>query len=128
MTSLKDQTTTDLDNVLDDLAGLTWIPGITQILDGIRETQTAIAEGALSLDATQTLIASIAGSTGADLVSALAHLTAHATNPHTNPALQQITAAQQKDCQRHGEAALYHLADDWLHQHASEASAAISSY
>ncbi|MFG2677025.1 hypothetical protein [Streptomyces sp. NPDC048445] len=119
---------TEFDNVLDDLAGLTWLPGITQILDGIREAQTAISRGDLTTDATQTLIAGIAGSAGADLVSALAHLTAHATNPHTNPALHQLPATQQKETQHHGETALFHLTDTWLHQHASEASAAISQY
>ncbi|MEU5660100.1 hypothetical protein ABZ802_31455 [Streptomyces sp. NPDC047737] len=120
--------TTDLDDVLDDLAGLTWIPGINTILTGIRETQDAINEGHLTLDATQTLLAGTAGSAGADLVTALAHLVTTATNPDTNPTLRRLPLDQQKETQHHGEIALYNLTDTDLHQPASEASAAISSH
>ncbi|MFG2540651.1 hypothetical protein ACGFU4_35975 [Streptomyces sp. NPDC048511] len=128
MTALAAQTATELDDVLDDLTGLDWIPGINTILTGIREAQTAILAGRLDPDATQTLIAATAGSAGADLVTALAQLVATATNSDTNPALRQLTDRQQKDTQYHGEIALHALTDTDVHQPASEASAAISSY
>lgn len=128
MTTLAAMTATDLDDVLDDLAGLDWIPGISTILTGIRETQAAITTGRLTLDATQTLTAATAGSNGADLVTALAHLVATATNADSNPALRALPRDQQKEAQHHGEIALYALTDNDLHQPASEASAAISSY
>ncbi|WP_331728817.1 hypothetical protein OG693_39480 (plasmid) [Streptomyces sp. NBC_01259] len=118
---------TELDNVLDDLTGLSWLPGIAQILDGIRKAQTAISQGDLTTDATQTLIAGIAGSAGADLITALAHLTAHAASG-VNPSLRTLPLDQQKDAQRYGELVVYDLSDPKLHQAASEASAAISSY
>ena len=124
MTALAALTATELD----DLTGLDWIPGISTILTGIREAQTAILAGRLDLDATQTLIAATAGSAGADLVTALAQLVATATNPDTNPALRQLTDRQQKDTQHHGEIALYALTDTDVHQPASEASAAISQH
>ena len=128
MTAPAALTATDLDDVLDHLAGLDWIPGIGTILTGIREAQTAVLAGRLDLDATQTLIATTAGSAGADLITALAHLAATATNPDTNPALRHLPLDQQKDTQHHGEIALYALTDTDLHQPASEASAAISSH
>lgn len=120
--------TTDLDDVLDDLDGLDWIPGISSILTGLRETQDAITAGHLSTDATQTLLAGIAGSNGADLITALAHLITHATNSDTNPALRQLPLHQQKETQHHGELAAYALTDDDIHQPTSEASAAISQH
>jgi hypothetical protein len=128
VTALAVLTATDLDDVLDDLTGLDWIPGITSILTGLRETQDAILAGRLNTDATQTLIAATAGSAGADLVTALGRLVAAATNPDTNPTLRHLPARQQKEAQHHGELAAYALADTDLHQAASEASAAISQY
>ena len=119
---------TDLDNTLDDLDGLTWIPGIDNILTGLRETQTAITQGRLDTDATQTLIATLAGSNGADLITTIAHLITHATNPTTNPALRHLPHHQQQSTRHHGELAAYALTDNDIHQPASEASAAISQY
>lgn len=120
---------TDLDNLLDDLTGFTWLPGITQILDGIRTTARAAATGHLDLDATQTLFAVLTGAAdGTDLVGALAELTAQIATPDTNPALTHLDPHAQKRVQQHGEQARYALLEPDLHAPAAEASAAISSY
>jgi hypothetical protein len=112
-----------LAGLLDDLAGIH--PGIDLIRDGVR----LIALDRLTTDQTQTLDATLAGSSdGTDVITAIAHLIARLNNPHTNPSLRALPFDQQKNAQRHGEQALFALTDDWLHQHASEASAAISSY
>lgn len=109
----------DLAGTLDDLAGIH--PGIDQIRDGIR----LLAVDRLTLDQTQTLLATLAGSAGADILTALALLVQRLTNPDTNPALRALSADQQKQTERHGQAAVFNLTDPDLHQSASEASAAI---
>ncbi|MFE7111783.1 hypothetical protein ACFU98_29565 [Streptomyces sp. NPDC057575] len=112
----------DLAGVLDDLDGIH--PGIDHLRNGIR----LLALDRHSADKTQTLLAALAGSTGADILTALAHLVARLSTADTNPALCHLPLAQQKTAQRHGETALYDLTDPQLHQPASEASAAISSH
>lgn len=113
----------DLAGVLDDLANIH--PGIDLLRDGIR----LLALDRHTTDQTQTLLATLAGSSdGTDIVTALAHLIARLTNPHTSPSLRTLPFDQQKEARHHGEQAQFALTDDWLHQHASEASAAISSY
>ncbi|MEU3656433.1 hypothetical protein AB0E67_27225 [Streptomyces sp. NPDC032161] len=113
---------TDLDGLFDDLAGIH--PGIDQILSGIR----LLALDRHSADRTQTLLAALAGSNGADILTALAHLVARLSTADTNPALRHLPLDRQKAAQQHGETAVYDLTDPQLHQHASEASAAISSH
>ena len=96
--------------------------GIDLIRDGIR----LIALDRLTPDETQTLIARLAGSSeNDDVLTALAHLIARLSNADTNPSLRTLPLDQQKTAQHHGEQAQFHLTDEWLHQHASEASAAI---
>ncbi|THA29207.1 hypothetical protein E6R18_25185 [Streptomyces sp. A1277] len=128
MNALAAAAATDLDNTIDDLAGLDWIPGIDHILTGLRTTQDAITRGDLTPDTTQTLLAVLAGSAGVDLITAIGQLITHATNPHTNPALHTLTRAQRKETQHQGELALFDLTDPRIHQHASAASAAISHH
>ncbi|MFD7615793.1 hypothetical protein [Streptomyces sp. NPDC059802] len=119
----------DLADLLDDLAGLSWLPGFDYLTAFIRTAAEAAARGELTLDATQTYLAVLAGSSdGTDILTAIAHLVARLATADTNPALRQIPLDQQKAAQHHGEQAQYHLTDDWLHQHASDASAAISSH
>jgi hypothetical protein len=114
---------TELGDVLDDLAGFAWIPGIGQILAGFRETAEAAAAGHLTTDQTQTTLAVTAGSPGVDLLTVLGLLARHLTD--TNPALAAIPDDARKEAQRHTENLVRHLADDELHQHASEAAAAV---
>lgn len=110
----------NLADVLDSLAGVH--AGIDLIRDGIR----LIALDRHTTDGTQTLIAVLAGSTdGTDILTALGLLVARLSNADTNPSLRTLPLDQQKEAQHHGEQAQFHLADDWLHQHASEAAAAI---
>ncbi|MET8746398.1 hypothetical protein [Streptomyces sp. NPDC004728] len=112
----------DLAGVLDDLAGIH--PGIDLLRNGIR----LLALDRHTTDRTQTLLAALAGSNGADILTALAHLVARLSTADTNPALRHLPLNQQKTAQQHGETALYDLTDPQLHQPASEASAAITSH
>jgi hypothetical protein len=114
---------TELGNLLDDLAGIH--PGIDLIRDGVR----LIALDRLTVDGTQTLSATAAGSSeGTDVLTLWGLLLARITNPDTNPCLRTLPFDAQKTAQQHGEALVYDLADEDLHQHASEASAAITSH
>ena len=112
---------TDLGNLLEDLAGVH--PGIDLIRDGIR----LLATDRLTTDQTQTLCAALAGSTdGTDVLTAIGLIVARISNADTNPALRTLPFEQQKAAALHGERLVFDLADDDLHQHASEASAAIT--
>ncbi|ACX71154.1 hypothetical protein pZL12.77c [Streptomyces phage ZL12] len=106
--------------VLDDLGGIH--PGIDLIRDGIRH----LALDRHTTDGTQTLLATLAGSPGADVITAIGHLVARLANADLNPALRGLPLDVQKTAQRHGEQAAFHLADPDLHQPASEASASIT--
>ena len=111
---------TDLSGALEDLAGIH--PGIDLIRDGIR----LLALDRHTVDGTQTLLATLAGSAGADVITAIGHLIARLANADHNPALRTLPLDTQKATQRHGEQAAFHLSDPDLHQPASEASAAIT--
>ncbi|MFD7855167.1 hypothetical protein ACFV6B_12900 [Streptomyces microflavus] len=111
---------TDLAGALDDLDGIH--PGIDLIRDGIR----LLALDRHTVDGTQTLLAALAGSAGADAITAIGHLVARLANADHNPALRNLPLDAQKTAQRHGEQAAFHLADPDLHQPASEASATIT--
>lgn len=110
----------DLDGALDDLAGIH--AGIDLIRDGIRH----LALTRHTADETQTLLAALAGSAGADVITAVGHLVARLANADHNPALRGLPLDVQKDTRLHGEQAAHHLLDSRLHQPASEASAAIT--
>lgn len=111
---------TDLAGALDDLDGIH--PGIDLLRDGIR----LLALDRHTTDGTQTLLAALAGSAGADVIAAVGHLVARLANADHNPALRALPLDIQKQTQRHGELAAYHLADPDLAAHASEASASIT--
>ncbi|WP_328545490.1 hypothetical protein [Streptomyces europaeiscabiei] len=112
---------TELGGVLEDLEG--FHPGIDLIRDGIR----LIATDRLTTAQTQSLCAALAGANGVDVLTAIGLLVARLTDADTNPALRTLPFEQQKTTQLHGENLVRHLADDEdLHQHASEASAAIT--
>ncbi|MFJ1782543.1 hypothetical protein ACIOKA_38190 [Streptomyces anulatus] len=110
----------DLARTLDDLDGIH--PGLDLIRDGIRH----LALDRHTPDGTQTLLAALAGSAGADVITAVGHLVARLANADHNPALRTLPLDVQKTAQRYGEQAAFHLADPDLHQPASEASAAIT--
>ncbi|MEU8101772.1 hypothetical protein [Streptomyces rubiginosohelvolus] len=110
----------DLAGALDDLTGIH--PGVDLIRDGIRH----LALDRHTTDTTQTLLATLAGSAGADVITAVAHLVARLANADHNPALRHLPLDVQKQARRHGEQAAFHLTDPDLHQPASEASAAIT--
>lgn len=112
---------TDLGNTLDELTGVH--PGIDLIRDGLR----LLAVDRLTADQTQTLAVSLAGSTdGADVLTAIGLLVARLTNPDTNPSLRTLDLTTQKRAQGLGAYTAFTLARPDLHQHASEASAAIT--
>ncbi|MFF7335424.1 hypothetical protein [Streptomyces sp. NPDC008150] len=101
---------TPLQDTLDDLSGYDWIPGVTQIVDGIRSAQHAVAAGQLSLDATQTLLSLLGNPNGPDLLTALAHLVQHVTSP-ANPSLGALPDDVRKTVQHCGEAHAYETAE-----------------
>jgi hypothetical protein len=108
---------TELGDLLDDLTGVH--AGIDLIRDGLR----LIALERHSLDRTQTLAVTLAGSPdGTDVLTAIAHLVARLTNPDTNPVLRTLDFDAQKSTQQAGERLVYALSDPDLHQHASDAS------
>lgn len=110
----------DLAGALDDLAGIH--AGIDLIRDGIR----LLALTRHTADGTQTLLATLAGSAGADVITAVGHLVARLANADLNPALHGLPLDTQKTTRLRGEQAAHHLLDTRLHQPASEASAAIT--
>lgn len=114
--------TTDLDDVLDDLSGIH--PGIDLIRQGLNLLATEQHEA----DRLQTIIAALAGSDGADVLTALAHTLTALTDPHTQDALLHLPASRRKDCELQGLLAAYALNDPDLRIPAGNASAAISSY
>jgi hypothetical protein len=108
---------TELGDLLEDLAGVD--AGIDLIRDGLR----LLALQRHSLDRTQTLAVTLAGSPdGTDVITALALTVARLTNPDTNPSLRSLDFDQQKNTQQAGEHLVYALSDPDLHQHASDAS------
>lgn len=111
---------TELGYLLDDLDGIH--PGIDLIRDGIRH----LAHSRLTVDQTQTLAVTLAGSPdGTDLLTAIGLLTARLLNADQNPALRTLDLTAQKDTRLHGERLTFDLADPDLHQHASNASGSI---
>lgn len=110
---------TDLGDVLADLRGIH--PGIDMICDAAR----LIAHDRLSLDQTQTLVAALGGSAGADVLTALALLIERLANADTNPALRTLPLDQQKTARQHGEQTAYGLNDPDLHQPAADTAATI---
>lgn len=117
---------TGLDDTLDDLTGLGWIPGVAQILDGIAAAQNAATTGQLTLDATQTLLSLLGNPYGPDLPEALAGLAQHLTNPDTNLALAALDPDTVKTVQLLGELHAHDTADYTPRDHTNEASARIS--
>lgn len=112
---------TPLDDTLDDLDGFAWIPGMAQILDGIRTAQQAAANGQLNLDATQTLLVLLGNPNGPDLQQALAELAQTITNPDTNTALRALDPHTVKTVQHLGELHVYETAEYAPRDHTNEA-------
>lgn len=116
----------EFDDVLEDLAGFSHLPGFGQILDGLRTIREAAAAGQLSLDATQTLLILCGNPSGPDLPELLAHLAKDLTNPDTNPTLTTLAPDTVKDIQRLGEQHARDTADYTPRDHTNEAAALIS--
>lgn len=93
---------TELADALQDFAGLGWIPGITQILDGLTTIDHAARTGRLSADATQTLLTTIANPNGPDLTHLLALTIKTLTGPD-NQALHGLDDDTRKQIQHLGE-------------------------
>lgn len=101
----------ELADALDDLAGLAWLPGMSDILTGIRTAQAAAAAGELTLDQTQTYLSGLADPHNQDLTLVLALLARCLTNPATNPALLSLDLDTQKDVQHLGEIHVFEAAE-----------------
>lgn len=119
---------TALDDTLDDLAGLAWIPGMAQILNGLSIAQQAARTGGLSLDATQTLLSLLGNPNGPDLTEALAHLAQEITNPDTNPTLTALHPDTAKTVQHLGELHAHETADYAPRDHTNEAAGLIAEH
>ena len=117
-----------LDEVFEDLDGFGWIPGIGQILDGARTLQTAVRDGQVDVDATQTALTIFANPHGPDLPEILALLVQDLTNPHTNPALSGLPDEVAKDVQLLGETHVHQTADYAPRDCPNEAAGLISQH
>lgn len=117
---------TPLDETLDDLAGFAWVPGIGQILDGLRTAQHAARTGGLDVEATQTLLALLGNPGNPDLQAALAHLVQEVTNPDTNRALTHLDPDTAKHVQLLGEMHANETADYAIREHTNEACGLIA--
>jgi hypothetical protein len=93
----------DLDNLLEEFDGLDWIPGVSHILTGVRDLATASREGRMTVDATQTVLTTIAQPNGPDVVEVLSLLVQELTNAKTNPALAVLPDDVRKTVQQLGE-------------------------
>jgi hypothetical protein len=110
----------ELAGLIDDLAG------IDPAIDLLRDAARLIALSRHSVDKTQLLTVTLAGSPdGTDVLTLIGLLVTRLTNADSNPALRTLSLDRQKDTQLHGELLVHHLADPDLHQHASNASGAI---
>ncbi|MGW2863313.1 hypothetical protein [Streptomyces sp. NPDC001205] len=95
----------ELAGTLDDLDGIHC--GIDLIRDGIR----LLGVDRLTADQTQTILAALAGSEGADVLTALALLIRRLTDPVTNPALRPLPYDTAKAVQQLGEQHAYDTAE-----------------
>lgn len=110
----------ELAGLIDDLTGID--PDVDDLCDAARR----IALSRHTLDHTQTLSVTLAGSPdGTDVITLIGQLVARLTNLNSNPALRDLPSDRQKNTQRHGELLVHHLGDPDLHQHASNASGSI---
>ncbi|MEU9014270.1 hypothetical protein AB0D12_31775 [Streptomyces sp. NPDC048479] len=111
----------DLAGCLDDLAGVH--PGIDLIRDGYR----LLATDRLDTDQTQTILATLAGSPGADVTTLLALLVQRLTNPDSNPCLRALDPDAQKTVKHLGQVHAFETAAFATrpYEPVAEASAAI---
>lgn len=118
---------TEIHDLLDgaDFDGLDWIPGIAKILDGISEMADAAQAGRYTLDATQTTLSLLANPHGPDLPHLLALLTAHLTNPATNPSLTALDDETRKTVQLAGEHHVHDTAEYAPRDHPNNAAGLI---
>ena len=117
---------TEFHDTLDDLAGFAWIPGVGQVLDGLRTIRDTAASGRLDLDTVQTLLTLCGNPDGPDLPELCARLAQDLTNPDTNPALTTLHPDTAKQVQRLGEQHARDTADYTPRHHTTEAAALIS--
>ena len=116
----------EFDDTLEDLAGFAWIPGLGQVLDGLRTIRDTAAHGGLDLDTVQTMLALLGNPGGPDLPEVLARLAQDLTTPHTNPALDNLDPYTAKQVQRLGEQHTRDTADYTPRDCTNEAAALIS--
>lgn len=111
---------TELGGLLDDL------DGIHPVIDLLCDAMRLAALSRLTPEETQLLTVVLAGSPdGTDGIGLIGATVARITNPESNPCLRDLPFNRQKATQQAGERLVFDLADPDLHQHASDASAAI---
>lgn len=116
----------ELLDLLDDLDGFAWMPGMDLILAGVRQAAEAAADGSLTLDETQTQLAVIAQPGGTDLTELLALLARTLTSPTHNRALDQLDADTAKTVQRLGEVHAHETAVFAVREHTNQAAGLIA--
>ncbi|MGW1870935.1 hypothetical protein ACWCPS_36020 [Streptomyces mauvecolor] len=110
----------DLAGALDDLDGIHC--GIDLIRDGIR----LLGLDQLTADQTQTILATLAGSEGADILTVIALLIRRLTDPAANPSLRPLPYDITKRVQQHGEEHAYETAEFAPRQAIADACGLIS--
>ncbi|MEU6054205.1 hypothetical protein ABZ829_27765 [Streptomyces xanthochromogenes] len=110
----------DLAGTLDDLDGVHC--GIDLIRDGIR----LLGLDQHSADRTQTILATLAGEEGKDVLTALGLLIRRLTDPAANPALRPLPYETAKRVQQCGEEHAYETAEFAPRQAVADACALIA--
>jgi hypothetical protein len=114
----------ELGDALLDFEGLRWIPGISQILDGLTELDAAARAGRISPDATQTLLSTIASPDSVDITHLFALAVTTLTGPE-NRALDGLDEETRKAVQHLGEQHAFTAAEFAPREYTNEAAGLI---
>lgn len=109
----------ELAGVLEDL------DGVHYAIDQIRHGVESLAMERLTKSQTQTVLYSLAGAEGTDILTALALVVARLTNPDSNPSLRTLPLDQQKTIHHLGELYGHDTADLAPRHHIADAIAHI---
>ncbi|HEY5835015.1 hypothetical protein [Streptomyces sp.] len=112
----------EIEGLLDDLDGIH--AGVDLIRAGFR----VLGLAALDRERTQTVLAALGGSEGADVMSLLAATIQRLTSYDANPALRGLGDDTAKDVRRIGEAVAFDTATSFPRDLVSEACARIDPY
>ncbi|MBM9509952.1 hypothetical protein [Actinacidiphila acididurans] len=115
----------EIEGIADDLTGIH--PGVDLIRDGL----LTLVQSGLTRGQTLTVLATLGGSEGADVVSLLAAVIARLANPDANPGLAGpggLSAGDGDNARRIGEAIVTDVAYSWPRDLVGDAIAHIDPY